>query len=129
MIMRLTLAAAMLAAMIPAAAAQGGRCTSETLNVRRVPVTLGYCVTGAAQSGPGGTVLVPVSGQYSAPSGSFSEAMTLRFVGGERTSRVIRSLDLSRVGSSGVLHLTLAYDGSTIRIESALLTPGAITIK
>jgi len=128
--MRALLAAAMLAAMIPTAAmAQGGRCTSEILSVRKVPVTLGYCVTGPAQSAPGGTLLVPVSGQYSTPGGSFGESMQLRFIAGERTSRVIRSLDLSKVGSSGVLHLTLAYDGSTIRVESALLTPGAITIK
>jgi hypothetical protein len=128
--MRYILAAAILiGALTTGTNAQGNRCSTETLAVRRVPVTIALCVTGTVVSAPGGEVLVPLQAQYSSPSGSYAETETLRFIGGERTSRVIRSLDLSRVGSSGTLHLTLAYNGANVRVESALLSPGAVTIK
>lgn len=116
--------------LIPlAASAQDRRCTQETLAVRGTPVTIGYCITGPARSTIGGEIAVPVQASYSAPGGSFQETLTLRFLSGEGLSRVIRNLDLSHVGSTGTLHLTLAYSGSSVSIESATLTPGAITIK
>jgi hypothetical protein len=42
---------------------------------------------------------------------------------------VLESLDLSKLGLSGTLHLTLAYVQGLVHVEGALLTPGAITIK
>lgn len=127
--MKCVLTAAFLAASLTGTALAQGRCSTETLPVRGVGVTIELCVAGAPQSAPGGEVLVPLQAQYSARGGSFSEDTTLRFIAGERTSRVIRSVDLAKVGSSGTLHLTLVYDGSAVRVESAMLTPGAITIK
>lgn len=115
------------AAMRPAAAAPA--CTQETLNVRGTPVSIGYCVEGAARSAGGDEIVVPTVASYGAPSGSFSRARQLHFVAGESVSRVIENLDLARLGLTGTLHLTLAYSGGVIRVEGALLTPGAITIK
>lgn len=123
------LAAAALYLLPLTASAQGHRCTQETLAVRGTPVTIGYCINGAAKSASGGEIAVPVQASYSAPGGSFQEILTLRFLSGEGLSRIIRNLDLSHVGAIGTLHLTLAYNGSSVSIESATLTPGAITIK
>lgn len=120
------LAAALLA---PACATAQNRCSQETLTVRGAAVTIGYCVSSTPKKEPGSELLVPVHATYSSSSGSSSEDMTLHFIAGEGESRVIHNVDLSKIGSSGTLHLTLVYNGSTVGIESATLSPGAITIK
>jgi hypothetical protein len=111
-----------------AARAQNG-CSQETLPVRGTPVTVSYCSAGSPQNAPGSELLVPVKAIYSAPGGSFSESATLHFLAGEGPSRVIETVDLSKLGTTGTLHLTLVYQGGLVHVESAILTPGAITIK
>jgi hypothetical protein len=113
---------------LPATAGAQDRCTRETLTVKGTPVTIAYCVTGApVANGP--EVSLPVSATYSAPGGSFSRASTMRFISGDGPSRVMENADLSRLGLTGTLHLTLVYSAGTVHIENALLTPGAVTIK
>jgi len=124
---RFFLVLSLAATLRPAVAAPA--CTQETLDVRGTPVTIGYCVDGGARSAGGDEILVPTAASYGAPGGSFRRAERLHFVAGEGVSRVIENLDLARLGLRGTLHLTLAYSGGLIRIEGALLTPGAITIK
>jgi hypothetical protein len=74
-------------------------------------------------------IVVPVAATFSAPAASFSRTIELHFLAGEGTSRVLENLDLSKLGLTGTLHLTLAYTGGLVRVDGALLTPGAITIK
>jgi hypothetical protein len=112
-----------------ASAQPGGRCTHETLSVRGTPVTAAYCVTGMGAAKPGRDLPVQVSETYATPHGSFSQEATLRFIAGEPASRVIEDVALDRLGMQGTLHLTLVLEGGVIRIDSAMLTPGAITIK
>lgn len=120
--------AATLALAFPAAATAQDQCTRETLTVRATPVTIAYCITGpAAVNGP--DVRLPVSATYSAAGGSFSKATTMRFIAGEGPARILQSVPLDSLGITGTLHLTLVYGAGLVRIESALLTPGAITIK
>ncbi|MDQ6931360.1 MAG: hypothetical protein M3126_11925 [Candidatus Eremiobacteraeota bacterium] len=121
---QIALAAALVSALGVPAAAQTGRCTSEVLRIKGTPVTVGYCVLGAQ---PGGTVQVRES--YSSARGSFSQTSPLAFISGDDPSRVIEDVSLVQLGLSGTLHLTLVMRGGAVRIEGALLTPGAITIK
>lgn len=109
--------------------AQGNRCTRETLAVKGTPVTVGYCVFSEASATAGHDLPVQVTESYSTSRGSFSQQSTFRFIAGESASRVIEDVALARLGLEGTLHLTLVYRGGTVRVESALLTPGAITIK
>jgi hypothetical protein len=104
-------------------------CTQETLSVQGTPVTIGYCVSGTPRANGAGEVIVPISATYSAPGGTLRRSSELHFMADERVSRVIESLDLARVGLTGTLHLTLAYARGVVRVEGALLTPGAITVK
>ncbi len=104
-------------------------CTQETLSVQGTPVTIAYCVTGALRANGAAEVIVPVTLTYSAPGGSVQRSTELHFLSGERVSRVLQSLDLTRVGLAGTLHLTLDYSRGVVQVEGALLTPGAITIK
>jgi hypothetical protein len=127
---RRALTASILTATCTVGAAFGAPpCTQETLTVERTPVTIGYCVTASPRANGAEEVVVPVTATYSAPGGTLRRATELHFIAGERVSRVLQSLDLTKLGLSGTLHLTLAYSGGLVRLEGALLTPGAITIK
>jgi hypothetical protein len=104
-------------------------CTQETLTVEGTPVTIGYCVAGPLRANGAEEVIVPVTATYSASGGTLRRSLDLHFMAGEGVSRVLASLDLSKVGLTGTLHLTLAYSHGLVEVEGALLTPGAITIK
>lgn len=112
-----------------ASAQSGGRCTRETLNVHGTPLTAAYCVTSVGAARAGRELPVSVTETYSTPKGAFSHGAVLQFIAGEEASRVIEDVALQRFGMAGMLHLTLLYRGGAVRIESAMLTPGAITIK
>ncbi|HEY2475524.1 MAG TPA: hypothetical protein VGI19_12095 [Candidatus Cybelea sp.] len=127
--MKRLLMATIVAAMLPAAGGAAPACTSETLTVTGTPVTLSYCVTGPARTTASHELIVLVSATFSAPGGSIRRTDELHFLAEEATSRVLESLDLTRLGLTGTLHLTLAYIRGAVRVEGALLTPGAITIK
>jgi|GEM_PF-735973 hypothetical protein len=127
---RTFMASALALALGSSASAQpAGRCTHETLMVRGTPVSASYCVseTGAATSGR--ELPVRVGETFSTPHASFNQEVTLRFIAGEQDSRVIEDVALDRLGLQGTLHLTLLLRGGAVRVESAMLTPGAITIK
>ena len=112
-----------------ASAQPSDRCTRETLSVRGTPVTAAYCVRELGPATSGRDLPVKVSETYSTPHGSFTQEATLRFIAGEEASRVIEDVALERLGIEGTLHLTLILRGAQVRIDSAMLTPGAITIK
>ncbi|MDQ2872676.1 MAG: hypothetical protein M3R35_06075 [Candidatus Eremiobacteraeota bacterium] len=127
---QLFLAAVLVLGLATAASAQpAGRCTSETLRVRGTPVAATYCVHGNSDGPAGREIPVAVSERYSSPRGSFAQNATLSFIAGIEPSRVIEDVTLDRLGLTGTLHLTLVLRGGYVRIESAILTPGAITIK
>jgi hypothetical protein len=104
-------------------------CTQEVLRVEGAPVTITYCISAAPRANGTDEVIVPVNATYAAPGGTLRRATELHFVAGEEISRVLESLDLTKVGLTGTLHLTLAYSRGLVRVEGALLTPGAITVK
>jgi hypothetical protein len=109
--------------------ANAPQCTVEVLTVQGTPVTVSYCITGAPRSTGTQEIIVPVVATYSASGRSLRFTNELHFLAGERVSRVLESLDLSKLALRGTLHLTLAYIQGLVHVEGALLTPGAITIK
>lgn len=112
-----------------ASAQPANRCTHETLFVSGTPLTAGYCVLSTGAASAGHELPVRVTETYSTPRTSFTQQATLRFISGEDASRVIEDLGLGRLGLDGTLHLTLVLRSGTVRIDSAMLTPGAVTIK
>jgi hypothetical protein len=104
-------------------------CTHEVLNVEGRPVSVDYCVSAAPHGNGGAEIVVPVTATYASSGGTLRRAVELHFLAGEGVSRVIESLDLTKVGLAGTLHLTLAYSHGMVRVDGALLTPGALTIK
>jgi len=123
-------AAMLLATAVPATAGAQDHCSQETLDVRGTPVTVAYCVIGPARAAPGGEIGIPVQASYGSPGGSFGRREELLFISGEGSSRVVENLALGPLGLAGqTLHLTLVYAAGAVRVDGALLTPGAITIK
>jgi hypothetical protein len=118
-----------LAAGTARAALPASPCSQATLSVSGKPLAISYCVSGALRANGAAEVIVPVTLTYSAPGGSMRRSEELHFLSGEGVSRVLQSLDLTPVGLTGTLHLTLDYSRGVVQVEGALLTPGAITVK
>ena len=115
--------------LIPSLVGALGQCSRETLRVPGAPVTVSYCVTGASKDADGDELLVPVNESFWAPGGSYQASTVLHFLAGEAASRQMDAVDMTRLGSAGTLHLTLVYRNGQVQVESAILTPGAITVK
>ncbi len=127
---RTVLATALALSLGTSASAQpAGRCTHETLVVRGTPLTAAYCVSQLGTAPPGRDLPVQVAETFSTAKSSFNQQVTLRFIAGEESSRVIEDVGLERLGLQGTLHLTLLLHAGSVHVESAMLTPGAITIK
>ncbi len=104
-------------------------CSHETLSVQGSPLSIAYCIAGALRADGAAEVIVPVTVTYTARGGTAQRSANLHFLAGEGVSRVLQSIELGPVGLTGTLHLTLDYVRGVVRVEGALLTPGAITIK
>src|SRR5579863_5899183 len=103
-------------AAVPAGATAQDHCTRETLSIRGTAVTAAFCAE-VAPTAAGPELSLPVAETYSAPGGSISRTVTLRFIAGDGPSRVLENLDLTPLGLSGTLHLTLMYSGGVVRVE------------
>ena len=123
-------AGAAAALLLPAAAdAQGGHCTRDSLTVGGTPIGIVYCVTEMGRVAPGSELPVTVEETYTTARGTVRQTKAFRFIAQEPSSRVIDDLALAPLGLHGVLHLTLVLHGGAVALESAMLTPGAVTIR
>ena len=78
--------------------ATAAQCTVEVLTVEGTPLTVSYCITAAPRSTGTQEIIVPVVATYSAPGRSLRFTNELHFLAGEGVSRVLESLDLSKLG-------------------------------
>ena len=85
------------------------------LTVEGTPVTIAYCVSGKTRIERLRGDRRPVSATYSGPGGHVAPFDRTAFIAGEGVSRVIESLDLTKLALTGTLHLTLAYSSGLVR--------------
>lgn len=113
------------------ASAQGDACSRDTLAVDGSPVEVTLCVPAAlaARKGEGKPVSVSVSETFGAGGSSFTRSVALDFLEGAETSRTIDDVPLHKLGIGKTLHLTIAYRAGTVRLEHAMLVPGAVSLK
>jgi hypothetical protein len=110
--------------------AEGDACSHDTLAVDGSPVEVTLCVPApAARRGEGKPVSVSVSETFAAGGSSFTRSVALDFLDGAETSRTIDDAPLHKLGIGKSLHLTIAYRAGTVRLEHAMLVPGAISLK
>jgi hypothetical protein len=121
----------MLLAAVPASAQGGDVCSHDAVAVEGTQVEVTLCVPPATgpRKGEGKPVSVIVTETFSAGGTSFTRSVPLDFLVGGETSRTIDDVPLTRLGIAKSLHLTIAYRPGTVRLDHALLVPGAITLK
>lgn len=118
-------AASMLFAMPVNADTQA--CSRDTFSIEGKPVSVALCVAGTA---PGtGVTVVTVNQTFASGSASFVGQTQLELLPGAQGARSIEDVALAPLGIQHTLHLTVGYTKGQVRLEHALLIPGAIALK
>jgi hypothetical protein len=126
----LALALAPLAARAAPSAAPPG-CSADAFTIDSAPVGVQICLApGEQRSAPSGKPsTVALDETLSSRGASFSRRVSLEFFSGGDYSRTIDDVPLERFGITRTLHLTIGYKPGSVRLEHALLVPGAIALK
>ncbi|MGP6159966.1 MAG: hypothetical protein ACLPYS_21140 [Vulcanimicrobiaceae bacterium] len=126
----LALALAPLAAFAAPPAAPPG-CSSDAFTIDAAPVGVQICLVSEAPhgTGPGKPSSVALDETLSSRGATFSRRVSLEFFSGGDYSRTIDDVPLERFGLARTLHLTIGYKPGSVRLEHALLVPGAIALK
>jgi len=107
------------------APASAAPCSSDTFSIDGSSVSLNVCPSGAAAAGKLPlTETASVKGQP--PLGRVS---SIDLIPGSDVARTIDDLPLRNLGIARTLHLTISYKNGAVRVEHALLVPGAIALK
>jgi len=106
-----------------AALAQSENCTHDSFAIDGVPTAATFCVAGAPAA------RVTVAETFVRGSQKMTRALTIDVVSGAAVTRTVDDVPLSEIGSSKVLHLTIAYHSGEATLEHALLLPGAVVLK
>lgn len=88
-----------------------------------VATTATFCVAGAPAA------RVTVNETFVRGGQRMARALTIDVVNGASVTRAVDDVPLAEIGSSKVLHLTLAYRKGEATLEHALLLPGAVVLK
>jgi hypothetical protein len=110
----------------PAVAAPGG-CTHDALTVDGTALNVTLCAQ--PQPAKGEKLAVAVTETFATAKADFTRTADLQFLAGAGTSRTIDNVALTPLGIGKTLHLTLVHDNGVVRLEHALLLPGAVTLK
>ncbi len=106
-------------------------CSNDVFTIDDRPVNVALCVPESAprRSADGKRLIVTVSETVSSRGATFNRDVSLDFLAGTDLSRTLDDVPLDKVGIGGTLHLTIGYRPSVIRLEHALLIPGAKALK
>ena len=126
----LVLALAPLAAWAALPGAPAG-CSSDSFAIEGASVAIQICPAPVAEpSAPAGKPRsVALDETLSSRGATFLRRASLEFFSGGDYSRTIDDVPLERFGIAKTLHLTIGYKPGSIRLEHALLIPGAIALK
>ena len=126
----LALALAPLAAGAAPPGAPAG-CSSDAFTVDAAPlaVQIRLAPVALATAAPGKPSSVALDETFSSRGTAFSRRISLEFFSGGDYSRSIDDVPLERFGIARTLHLTIGYKPGSVRLEHALLVPGAIPLK
>jgi hypothetical protein len=120
----LLLTSALLAASAVPAAAPA--CSSDAFTIDGASLALTLCAPADARGQKSALVTETLSVKGLLP---YVREVTLDLVPGAESSRTIDDVSLQQLGVRRSLHLTIAYKGGSVRLEHALLLPGAIALK
>jgi len=106
-------------------------CSNDVFSIDDRPVTVALCIPEAEpkRAADGRRFLVTITESLTSRGASFNRDVTLDFLAGAELSRTLDDVPLDKLGIGGTLHLTIGYRPGTIRLEHALLIPGAKALK
>jgi hypothetical protein len=108
-----------------------GPCSQDvfTIDGRSVSVSLCADEAGTHRSPDGRRIIVTVAESFATSGATFERSVALDFLAGAEFSRTIDDVPLDKLGIARTLHLTIGYRPGTVRLEHALLVPGAVALK
>ncbi len=114
-----------------APAGAGQACSSDSFTIDGAPVRVQICAPpGAPRTAPPGRPSpVGLTETLVSRNVTFSREVALDYFAGADYSRAIDDAPLQRFGIAKTLHMTIGYKPGSVRLEHALLVPGAIALK
>jgi hypothetical protein len=127
----ISLLAILLLSATPAPSPTPGPCSHDVFGIDGRSVNVELCAddAGAHRSPDGHRIIVTIGESFSAPPSSFERNVTLDFLAGAELSRTIDDVPLDKLGIDRTRHLTIGSRPGSVRLEHALLVPGAIALK
>ncbi|MGH7709491.1 MAG: hypothetical protein ACREM6_16490 [Vulcanimicrobiaceae bacterium] len=124
----------LVAGLVLSAAAPGGAsaadCSHDSFKIDGRPVTVDLCVVAApAARASGGPSTVEIQQTFASADSSFSSRAQLELLAGADSARSIEDVALAKLGINRMLHLTIGYAKGHVRLDHALLVPGAVPLK
>lgn len=126
-----TPALALLGSLLLGASPAPSPCSHDvfTIDGRSVSVSLCADDAGMRRSPDGRRIIVTVAESFATNGPTFERSVPLDFLAGAEFSRTIDDVPLDKLGIARTLHLTIGYRPGTVRLEHALLVPGAVALK
>jgi hypothetical protein len=115
---------ALLAAASPPAEAP--RCSSDTFAIDGTNLGVELCAGLPAKGTAKAAITETLTAKGLTP---YVREVSLELLPGTETARTIDDAPLAKLGLRRTLHLTIALRNGTVRLEHALLVPGAIALK
>ena len=132
----MALATAARAAAGAATPVESGGCSSDAFSIDGSSVKVALCVSAGDKAGAKTVVtehfsIAALSAHAAAAAGNaaFERELPVERLPGAESSRAIDDVSLERLGLSRTLHLTIAVRSGSVRLEHALLIPGAVSLK
>jgi len=102
-------------------------CSADTFSIDSAALAVAVCPPATAPHLGGKVTLTETLSVKGQP--PLTRDFTLELLADSDSSRGIDDVPLQKLGIEKTLHLTLAYKAGAVRLEHALLVPGAIALK
>ena len=102
-------------------------CSSDTFNVDGTALAVGIC--GRSQAAPATSPVILTETLTVKGQPPLVRDLKVDLLDGESSAHAIDDVPLAKLGIAKTLHLALSYHAGTVRLEHALLVPGAISLK
>lgn len=109
----------------PASAASG--CSSDTFTIARAPLAVQICIPTSRPNAK--APLIATETLTARGETSVIRKVALDVMSSAEASHTIDDAPLQPLGIAGTLHMTIGYRAGVVRLEHALLVPGAIALK
>jgi hypothetical protein len=115
-------------ALLAAAAApvQAPSCSTDTFAIDGTNLSVELCAGQPAKGAAKAAVTETLTAKGQTP---YVRDVVLELLPGTETARTIDDAPLAKLGLARSLHLTIALRNGSVRLEHALLVPGAIALK